>query len=312
MCVYADECVGRVHEWERTCPPAGHSGVGHPGSSSRAATTATAQPGTASCADLWGQGVATLRILTYPWEDACRAPTPRCSDMPLCPPPPQSCTYPAASSSQNPGTAVLTAEGAVVSLTPGTMGTVNRKNLTEEAVVWLSSHKLQGQLETAGGVLAAEIVWCEQAGLKLKITGGSGESTPPPLCAIVLLWDSSQCHLGEIQRENLSNMVRGSSRLWPALTKRGFCAFRAGGAVGQRVPQGSALQCGGHTETLSKEKVRRDSRLSRHPVLLCMCVHAQPLCKQRTQRDRVMLKGLWDPIQHGWQSEDCAEWKVWA
>ena len=34
-------------------------------------------------------------------------------------------------------------------------------------------------------------------------------------------------------------------------------------------------------------------------VLLCACAYAQWPCKQRTQRDRVRLKGMWDPTQHG-------------
>ena len=41
-----------------------------------------------------------------------------------------------------------------------------------------------------------------------------------------------------------------------------------GGAHGEQAPQGLVLQCGGHTETLLKEELRRDSGPSRDSVLM--------------------------------------------
>ena len=130
--------------------------------------------------------------------------------------------HPATARSQDPGTAVLTGEGAAASLTLGTMETVNKTELNEEAVVGLRRHKLWGWRETAKVVVAAETVWQEQACPRLRITAGSSESTSPLPCVIVSLRDSSQCHSGEIQRETLSKITGGSSKLWPALTKRDF------------------------------------------------------------------------------------------
>ena len=50
----------------------------------------------------------------------------------------------------------------------------------------------------------------------------------------------------------------------------------------------------GATQKLLKEELRRHSRLSRDLLLACACSCVQWLWQQRTQRDRVMLKGLWD------------------
>ena len=69
------------------------------------------------------------------------------------------------------------------------------------------------------------------------------------------------------------------------------------GSTGRTGLPGLVLQCGGHTETLLKEELRRDSKLGRDLVLTCVCAHVQRFCHQRTQSDRVMLKGLWEPTQ---------------
>ena len=83
-------------------------------------------------------------------------------------------------------------------------------------MVLLSILDLWGQREMPGAVLAAKKkkkAWQEQAPSRLRITEGSGESTLPLTCGIVLLRDSAQHHQGEIQRENLSKTVGGSGRL---------------------------------------------------------------------------------------------------
>ena len=41
-------------------------------------------------------------------------------------------------------------------------------------------------------------------------------------CVIVSLWDSSQHHPGEIQRQTLPKTVGSHDRLWPTLTESGF------------------------------------------------------------------------------------------
>ena len=69
-------------------------------------------------------------------------------------------------------------------------------------------------------VLAPETAWWEQACLRLKISGGCEDSSPPQPYVIISPQGSSQSHPGEIQRETLSKTVRGSDRSWPALTER--------------------------------------------------------------------------------------------
>lgn len=55
---------------------------------------------------------------------------------------------------------------------------------------------------------------------RLKTSGGSRDSTLPAApCVIAEPRGSSQCHPGKVQRETLSNIVRGPVR-WPALTRR--------------------------------------------------------------------------------------------
>ena len=63
----------------------------------------------------------------------------------------------------------------------------------------------------------------------------------------------------------------------------------------------------GHTETLLKEDLRQDPQIGRDLVLPWACAHVQWPCEQRTKKDRVMLKGLWDTTQHGWHAGDHTE-----
>ena len=88
------------------------------------------------------------------------------------------------------------------------------QHLTEEAAVWLRSCKLQGQREIAGVVLAAETALWEQAYPRLRITGGSGESTPPPPPCYF-----TPAPLERDPERNYLKTVGGSGSLWPALTK---------------------------------------------------------------------------------------------
>ena len=95
-------------------------------------------------------------------------------------------------------------------------------------------------------MLVAGIVWLEQAYLRLRITGGGSESTPPLPRVIVALRDSSQSHLGEIQRETLSKTVGGSGRLWPALTVRDSGLFVEGCSWRTGAPGPGAIVRGPH------------------------------------------------------------------
>ena len=102
-------------------------------------------------------------------------------------------------------------------------------------------------------VLDAKTAQREQAHPKLRITGGSEKSTLPPPCVILLLWDSSQCQPGEIQREALPETVGGSGRLWPTLTERDFVIWGKGEHMENRFPRDRCCGMGGHTGTVLKE-----------------------------------------------------------
>ena len=99
-------------------------------------------------------------------------------------------------------------------------------------------HICSGAMSSRGKeVLAAEMVWQEQAHPSLRITGGNGESTPPLPCVMVSLQDSSPCQPGETQKESLSKTVRDSDKLWPALTGGDFVLLGEGKYLEIRPPR---------------------------------------------------------------------------
>ena len=105
-----------------------------------------------------------------------------------------------------------------------------------------------------------------------------------------------------------------------ALTER--LGFWGGAALGE-LPQGSVLQCGGHTETW-----KRSWRGTRQGA--CAHTHRQQLYQQRNQSESVvwshwvqlhpertesvMLKGLWDLTQHIRWTVGCIEqrFRAWV
>ena len=97
---------------------------------------------------------------------------------------------------------------------------------------------------------APETAQREQAGLKLKTSGGNRDSMPSPPCVILELRGSSQRHPGQIQRETLSEIGRSPVRRRPVLTMTDCVIWGAEGACGEEDPQGPILQCGGHLEIL--------------------------------------------------------------
>ena len=85
------------------------------------------------------------------------------------------------------------------------------------------------------------------------VSSGGGESTNR---VIVSLWDSSHRHPGEIQRETLPKAVS----LWQVVASSDWDRLRdfgGGECEENRPPQGSVLQHGDLTETLSKEELRQ-------------------------------------------------------
>ena len=73
----------------------------------------------------------------------------------------------------------------------------------------------------------------------------------------------------------------------------------------EQSPQGVVLQCGDHTKTFKRRALARLETWQEPGDHVHGCVHSSSDNQELT----VMLKGLWDPTQHGWLAGDYTEGK---
>ena len=125
-------------------------------------------------------------------------------------------------------------------------------------------------------------MWQKQAYLRLRITGWSGKSTLPPPCVIVSLWDSSQCHVGEIEKLYLKLLEAQQAMASP--DRESLCVLGEREHTESRPPRSLVLHGGGHRETLRRGAEKRIGTQQGPCAHLCVCTHTVALPTKKSER----------------------------